>query len=79
MPPDKNLSVGQMLSSQSQAGEFQPSFVLNWKHMENIKFPQNSLIYNSLLILTLNWKEFEQVGREWHKNRELRPWENIGM
>lgn len=24
MPPDKNLSVGQMLSSQSQAGEFQP-------------------------------------------------------
>lgn len=38
MPPNKNLTASQTVRSWSQAGQVQPSFVLNWKHLENVKF-----------------------------------------
>lgn len=34
-------AVGQTVRSWSQAGESDPSFVFNWKRLENVKISQN--------------------------------------
>lgn len=78
MPPNKNLTAGQTVRSWSQAGQVQPSFVLNWKHLENVKF--HKIHSKSAVILRLNLKNL--VSR-WVENIRKQSGaeavENIGM